>query len=122
LPRTFDYIFSHIKREERDQVSISFFEIYNEKIFDLLESNNLKGLASVVKKRSHSRGETSTNSPFGIHSRYAKQLKTQIRTSLELREDKDGQFSVVGLRRVEIENVEEARRYLNQGLQRRASC
>jgi len=103
-------------------VSISFFEIYNEKIFDLLESTNLKGLASVVKKRSHSRGETSTNSPFGIYSGHAKQLRTQMRTSLELREDKDGQFSVAGLRRVEIENVEEARRYLNQGLQRRASC
>jgi Kinesin motor domain len=44
-----------------------------------------------------------------------------LRKSLDLRQDVDGQFSVSDLRKVPVKNLEEARQYLNMGLNRRAT-
>ncbi len=52
LPRALQYIFATSHEATKRQYSLSFFEIYNEKIFDLLEDVENR------KKRSSSRGET----------------------------------------------------------------
>ena len=66
---------------------ISFFEIYNEKIYDLLEWNSKK------LKREH----------------------------LEIREEKDGYFSIVELKKIQVQRKEEAYHYLEKGLVKRAT-
>jgi hypothetical protein len=61
LPRALQYIFNAHSDNTKRQYSLSFFEIYNEKIFDLLDDADNK------KKRSSSRGETSTGyAPFSF--------------------------------------------------------
>ena len=86
-------------------VEVSFFEIYNERIYDLLSATR------PVQKRSLSRGDSSSSYDASNYS---------SRRSLDLREDKSGRFAVKDLRQVKVNGYEEAMYQLKQGLKSRA--
>jgi hypothetical protein len=62
---------------DRVKLKVSFFEIYNEKIYDLLSNGTKKGSG-------------------------------KVKDGLELREEKNGYFSVVDLKRVDVESLDDA--------------
>ena len=72
---------------------MSFFEIYNDKIYDLLRSGNPK----------ESQGESKRSKSNGGKSK----------EFLDLREEKDGYFTVADLKKVDISTIEEAYQYLD---------
>lgn len=72
LPRTLDFVFEKLQEMDGWKLQLSFYEIYNEKIYDLL--------AQEGKKRNHSKP----------------------REGLELREEKDGYFNVCDLKRLSV--------------------
>ena len=93
LPRALDFVFASLDPAST-RLSARFFEIYNEKIFDLLGG---ACAAQPRSRRSLSRGRP--------------------QAGLELREEKDGSFSVPELRRVELRTLTEAYDWLEKGLQ-----
>jgi len=42
LPHTLDYVFEQLESDNRHRIFISFYEIYNEKIYDLLTNTSHK--------------------------------------------------------------------------------
>jgi len=88
-------------------VEVSFFEIYNERIYDLLSATK------PATKRSLSRGDSSSSYDASNYS---------SRRSLDLREDKSGRFAVKDLRQIRVNGYEEAMYQLKQGLKSRATA
>ena len=88
LPRTLDYIFGNNIGGENTNFYLSYFQLYNEKIFDLLSPHsNPKSIARGGNK-----------------------------LSLDLREEKDGFFKVTDLRKVKAENLKQAYQWLIMGM------
>jgi len=96
IPRFFDDLFE--KKEQRDklvsssQIEISYYEIYNEKIFDLLRS---------------------TNEPAGSSSKSA---------NLQIRNDPQKGPFIPGLQTLGISSAKDAKMWLDIGNKRRATA
>ena len=108
LPRALDFVFSKLPHEKEQNKSvtlmISFYEIYNDKLTDLLSQKTKPNVENPFKKRNRSLSQNS---------------KTSKR--LELREEKDGQFSIPELRKVQVNTKEEAYHYFYNGLIKRST-
>eukprot|EP00347_Sterkiella_histriomuscorum_P008686 403344143 len=117
LPRTIDMVFnkllneSQANKQSKINLYVSFYEIYNEKIYDLLTDIKVKQtLSNNQQKRSLSRG-----------SQQNKEQAKPLQPHLEIREEKDGQFSIPELKKIHIQSLQEAYEQLDKGLQRRAT-
>lgn len=102
LPRALDFIFH--EKDQSARVLVSFFEIYNEKVFDLLDSPQ-----PAKQKRSLSRGRPQQQREVAKQS-----------SGLEIREEKD-HFWIPCLQRREVRSLRDAYEWLDRGLQRRAT-
>ena len=102
LPRIIDNLFVSPDDRNRSldsaQYIMSFFEIYNDKVYDLLKAPIL--------------------SPANSGSAGSKDSQSS-RESLEVREQKDGNFVVHNLKKVVVNTRQESYIWLEQGLQNR---
>lgn len=108
LPRIIDHLFespldANVPLDSA-QFTMSFFEIYNDKVYDLLKKP--------------------TFSPSNTNSVGSKDGSASVtsRESLEVREEKDGNFVVHNLKKVVVNTRQESYIWLEQGLQNRQIC
>ncbi|CDW76981.1 UNKNOWN [Stylonychia lemnae] len=118
LPRTIDSVFQKLEYESSNTAKVtlfvSFYEIYNEKIYDLLCKSNKKQNQN-PKDQNKSSKRSQSRSQIG--SIIKEQPKPQ--NNLDIREEKDGKFSIPDLIKAQISNIEEAYEQLERGLQKR---
>jgi len=56
-----------------------------------------------------------------IHHRNVARVEEEPKLNLEIREEKDGHFSIPDLRKFEVKSLEEAYSYLDKGLLKRST-
>ncbi|ODV95509.1 hypothetical protein PACTADRAFT_50224 [Pachysolen tannophilus NRRL Y-2460] len=89
-------------RIKHDEISISYLEIYNEKLYDLLNSDTSNSLKSTMGFGSTSSSSSSINT-------------TSIREDLKIRDDPLYGVKVIGLHEQQVSSPQELLTYISQG-------
>ena len=106
IPRALHDILQRVKElgEDRYQVSLSYFEIYNEHCFDLIESSSAPS-SSTTSSAAYGRSKP-------ISSVYGP-------VPLKLRESRDGKIFVKGLNRRKVESLEHGLELIRRAMKKR---
>mmetsp|Transcript_3833 Transcript_3833/g.8639 ORF Transcript_3833/g.8639 Transcript_3833/m.8639 type:complete len:1208 (-) Transcript_3833:60-3683(-) len=107
IPRALHDILHRVNElgEDRYQVSLSYFEIYNEQCFDLIESSPDSSSSTTSSAAAYGRSKPN-NSVYGP-------------VPLKLRESRDGKIFVKGLNRRKVESLEHGLELIRRAMKKR---